>query len=238
MMRILWGLWAIAAFAMFAGAAVLTTAVAPGQARRRRIARACARAIFRVTGTAIVVNGLERLPSGPCIVAANHASYVDGVLMQAILPDRFAFVVKKEVLAVPLAGLLLRRLGTEFVDRFNARDGTADTARLVRNARAGSALAAFPEGTFHPEQGLRRFRMGLFYAATRAGLPIVPVAICGTRAMLPAGRWLPRQAILEVWVGDPIVPDGRGRQSAYALSDAVRSVIIANCGEACAAGCD
>ncbi len=238
MMRILWGLWAILAFGVFAGAAVLSTAVTPGQDRRRRIAQACGRAIFRVTGTTIVVNGLDRLPPGACIVAANHASYVDGVLMQAILPDRFAFVVKKEILAVPLAGFLLRRLGTEFVDRFNARDGAADTARLVRNARAGSALAAFPEGTFHPEQGLRRFRMGIFYAACRTGLPIVPAAICGTREMLPAGRWLPRRSILEVWIGDPIMPTGRDRQSAYTLSEAVRGVIIANCGEACAAARD
>lgn len=219
-------------FALWAGLAVVGVAVVPGLERRRRVARACARTIFRSTSTPILVDGLDHLPDGACIVAANHASYVDGVLMQAILPDRFGFVVKKEILSVPLAGFLLRRLGTEFVDRVNARSGAADAARLVRKARAGQALAAFPEGTFHEAAGLRRFRMGTFYAAVRTGLPVVPTAIRGARAMLPAGRLLPRPAILEVWVGEAITPAGRTRADAYQLAEDVRAVILRHCGEA------
>lgn len=229
--RIAWGIWALAMFALWAGLAVVAVAVVPGLYRRRRVARACARMIFRSTRTPVLVDGLDHLPDGASIVVANHASYVDGVLMQAVLPDRFGFVVKKEILAVPLAGFLLRRLGTEFVDRVNASGGSADAARLVRKARSGQALAAFPEGTFHEVAGLRRFRMGTFHAAVRTGLPVVPAAIRGTRAMLPAERLLPRPAILEVWVGEPVSPAGRTRADAYLLADEIRAAILRHCGE-------
>jgi 1-acyl-sn-glycerol-3-phosphate acyltransferase len=73
--------------------------------------------------------------------------------------------------------------------------------------------------------------MGTFYAAVRTGLPVVPAAIRGTRSMLPAGRILPKPAILEVWVAEPIPPAGRTRADAYELADAVRAVILRNCGE-------
>jgi 1-acyl-sn-glycerol-3-phosphate acyltransferase len=112
----------------------------------------------------------------------------------------------------------LRRIGTEFVERFNAREGAADTSRLVRNSRQGNAICVFPEGTFHAERGLRRFRMGAFYAAVRGGLPVVPVAITGTRALLPAGAWLPRPSPIQVTLGAPVVPAGRGRDAAHALA--------------------
>lgn len=233
-----WGVWTLLVFVACAGAAVLLLIAVPGVARRRAVARQAAGAIFRLTATPVSVTGLEHLPDGPCIVVANHASYVDGVLMQAVLPPRFAFVVKKEMDQVPVAGFLLRRIGTEFVARFNAREGASDTARLVRISGSGNAMCVFPEGTFHPERGLRRFRMGAFYAATRGGLPVVPVAICGTRAMLPAGRWLPQPSAIAVFFYPALMPTGRGRDAAHALAEAVRAQIIEGCGEPSAAHLD
>jgi 1-acyl-sn-glycerol-3-phosphate acyltransferase len=184
--------------------------------------------VFQASGIPVRIRGLENLPAGPSVVVANHASYADGALMQAVLPARFGFVVKKEMDRIPLAGLLLRRLGTVFVDRFNAREGASDTAKLVRNR---DAIAVFPEGTFHPDRGLRRFRMGAFYAAVRGNMPVVPVSIRGTRRLLPAGRWLPRPVPLEVRIAAPVHPAGRGREAAYVLAGTVREIIIANCGE-------
>ena len=236
--QVTWGLWALFAFAVGGIGAALLVAVTPGLERRRRIARGAARAIFRVTGTRVSVAGFEHLPDGACVVCANHASYVDGVLMQAVLPPRFAFVVKLEASRAPIVGLLLRRIGTEFVDRFNARAGAADTARLLRHTGSGNAMCVFPEGTFHPEHGLRRFRMGAFHAATRGNLPVVPTAITGTRQMLPAGRWLPRRTALRVEFAPPVQVEGRSREHAYALADRVRDAIIERCGEPCAADTD
>ena len=84
------------------------------------------------------------------MVVANHASYLDGVVMAAALPPRFGFVIKREMNDVPVAGLLLRRIGSEFVDRFNRHKGGTDARRVLRTAASGHSLVFFPEGTFTP----------------------------------------------------------------------------------------
>ena len=136
--------------------------------------------------------GVENLPAGQCVVVANHASYLDGVVMAAALPPRFGFVIKREMNDVPVAGLLLRRIGSEFVDRFNRHKGGTDARRVLRTAASGHSLVFFPEGTFTPEVGLGKFHTGAFAIAARAGCPVVPAVILGTRRNMPATRVLPR----------------------------------------------
>jgi 1-acyl-sn-glycerol-3-phosphate acyltransferase len=99
---------------------------------------------------------------------------------------------------VPLAGLLLRRIGSEFVDRFNRHAGAMDARRLIKAANSGNALAFFPEGTFLLQPGLGKFHTGAFAIAARSGLPVVPLAIRGTRGILPSGRVLPMLGRIEI----------------------------------------
>ena len=148
----------------------------------------------------------QHLPAGPCVVVANHASYLDGVVLKAALPARFSFVIKKEVARVPLAGFVLRRIGSEFVDRFNRHAGGMDARRLFKAAETGQALAFFPEGTFLAQPGLGKFHTGAFAIAARAELPIVPIAIRGTRRILPSGRFLPRRARIHIQVLPALAP--------------------------------
>ncbi|MBS0396000.1 MAG: 1-acyl-sn-glycerol-3-phosphate acyltransferase, partial [Proteobacteria bacterium] len=171
--QVAYGLWCWLVFLAVAVTLVVLVLVVPGLGRRRALARAGGHVFFALAGIRFRVAGLEHLPPGPCVVVANHASYVDGVVMQAALPPRFAFVIKKEMAAVPLAGLLLRRLGSEFVDRFNRHQGGVDARRVLKTALAGESLAAFPEGTFTEQVGMHRFHVGAFVAAARAGLPVV-----------------------------------------------------------------
>jgi 1-acyl-sn-glycerol-3-phosphate acyltransferase len=140
------------------------------------------------------------------VVVANHASYLDGVLLKAFLPARFSFVIKKEFSRVPVAGLLLRRIGSEFVDRFNRHAGGMDARRLIKAADAGQALAFFPEGTFLATPGLGKFHTGAFVIAARVGVPVIPVAIRGTRHILPSGRALPRPGRIDIHIFDAIEP--------------------------------
>ncbi len=202
--RVLWGLYAVAVFGCMVLITTLLVAVMPGLGARRRLARYCARSIFFVTGIKLKVNAAELLPQGACVVIANHASYLDGVILTAALPANFSFVIKREMTGVPLAHLLLRRLGSEFVERSNRHRSAQDARRIRRNADRGQALAFFPEGTFVAEPGLGRFRNGAFATAARSGLPIVPVIIRGAREILPAKRWLPRPGNLEVTLTPPI----------------------------------
>ncbi len=146
-----------------------------------------ARAFFRGAGIPLEVEGLDRLPKEPCIVVANHASYIDGIVAAAALPPEFAFVIKKEMDRVPLASLLLRRLGSAFVERFDRHKGAADARRVWRLAAEGQSLVFFPEGTFDTTRQVRKFLGGAFATAERSKMPIVAAAILGTRDVLPPG---------------------------------------------------
>ena len=210
--------------------AVLVIAL-PGQGLRRRTARWAGRVLFRLAGLPLDVRGLENLPAGACIVAANHASYLDGVILTAALPPRFGFVIKREITAVPLVGWLLERLGSEFVERFDKKAAHSDATRIIQRARDGLCLGMFPEGTFVAEPGLRHFHMGAFLTATRAGMPVVPVVIRGARGILPAHCWWPRPGALQVEVLTPVPPQGKTGDSAREQRRRVREQILKLCGE-------
>ncbi len=220
--RVAWGVYAWAVFSFFSLATTLIVALLPGLSARRRVAQLGARLIFLFAGVPLRISGVERLPQDACVVVANHASYFDGVVLTAALPPSFSFVIKREMTSVPLAHLLLRRLGSEFVERFDSHRGAADARRIFRKARRGDALAFFPEGTFYAEPGLRRFRTGAFAAAARADLPVVPVVIRGARRLLPARRWLPARCPIEVVVTAPIEapPAGEGHRASRLLQAA------------------
>lgn len=178
---LLYGVYAWLSFIVCLSGAVLFALLVPGLHRRRLWVSAAARSWFAVAGIRAARHGLHHIPEGHCIVVANHASYMDGVILQAYLPPRFSFVIKGEMNGVPVASLLLRRIGSRFVERFVAGASARDARRLLKAAEAGESLVFFPEGTFHVEPGLHPFRPGAFAAAIKAGLPVVPLSIRGSR---------------------------------------------------------
>jgi 1-acyl-sn-glycerol-3-phosphate acyltransferase len=115
-----------------------------------------------------------------------------------------------------------------FVERADVQRSTADAERLAQAVGQGTALAVFPEGTFVPAPGLLPFHLGAFLAAARAGVPVVPVAITGSRALLPADRRWPRPAPLCVEVCAAVRPDAAATDlfaAAVQLRDAARRAI-------------
>ena len=219
--------YAYGVFAFFGLAALAAVLIVPGLRRRRAIARAAARLFLRFAGMPLTVTGLERLPVGQCVVVANHASYLDGVVFTAALPPRFAFVIKREMAGVPLAASMLRRIGAEFVERFNRNRGAADARRLLRKAVGGQSLFFFPEGTFSTQPGLLKFHAGAFLSAARAGCPVVPAIVRGTREALPPSGLLPRAAPITVELLPPVASSsGDPRSAAADLRECVRAAIL------------
>jgi 1-acyl-sn-glycerol-3-phosphate acyltransferase len=159
----------------------------PSLRRRRVVAGTVGRVFLWLSGIPFTVDGLDRLPKTPCVVVANHASYIDAIAIVAALPPDFAFVIKKEMVRVPLAGLLLRRLGSQFVERFDRHKGATDARRVLKLAATGQSLMFFPEGTFDETRQIGKFLGGAFTTAARAEMPVVAVAIHGTRAVMPPG---------------------------------------------------
>lgn len=232
-LQIAYGIYAVAVFLVFGISALILVLLPFGIGARRHIAHGAARLFFLFAGLRLRLIDEDNLPAGPCVVVANHASYLDGVVMKAALPARFSFVIKKEITRVPVAGLLLRRIGSEFVDRFNRHAGGMDARRLIKAADAGQALAFFPEGTFLAQPGLGKFHTGAFAIAARAGLPIVPVALRGTRYILPSGRFLPRLGVIDVHVLPALGPfrDVESTTAIITTRDQARSRILGALGE-------
>jgi 1-acyl-sn-glycerol-3-phosphate acyltransferase len=224
-----WGLAAWLIFIVVTLPVLVLLALAPGQDRRRRLLQSGARLIFRLGGIPLRIEGLAHLPAGPCIVVANHASYLDGVILTAALPARFAFVIKREMTRVPLAHFMLRRVGSEFVEREHNSQGTRDTRRILQKADIGQSLVFFPEGTFQAVPGLCHFRLGAFIAALRSNLPVVPLVIRGSRAMLGGDRWLPQPGALEVHIHPPVLPI-QGERAAD-LAARCRAIMLTDLGE-------
>ena len=193
----------------------------PSLRARRRAAGALSRGFFRIAGIPLLVRGIERLPRAPCVVVANHASYIDGIVAIAALPPEFAFVIKKEMVRVPLASLLLRRLGSAFVDRVDRHKGGSDARRVWKLAAAGQSLVFFPEGTFDSTPRIGKFLGGAFATAERSKMPVVAVAIHGTRDVLPTGTLRMRRKLIRFEVLGVLDPDGARHRSRELIAQAV-----------------
>lgn len=204
----------------------------PTLAARRAIGRLAVRAWMLISAMPFRVRGLERLPDGPCIVICNHASYLDGILLTAALPPHFTFFVQHGAADWPYIGLIVRRMGCQFVNRTSPREAAKATKALIDRARAGESFAIFPEGTFRAAPVLLPFQSGAFLIAARAGVPVVPTVIRGSRTMLGEGRKLFTWSAIEIQFLAPLRASGDSREAADTLSVTARAVMLANCGEA------
>ncbi|MDP2111847.1 MAG: AMP-binding protein [Thiobacillus sp.] len=233
-----WAAWAWAVYLAIVPLAWLLIAAVPGLGLRRRIARACARLALALTGLTPRLTGAQHLAGldAPLIVVANHASFLDALILTAVLPPRFAYVAKQELLHKPLAAIPLRRLGSAFVERFDSARGVEDTRALEERLRAGESMVFFPEGTFKREPGLLPFRMGAFMLAARTGAPVLPVSLTGTRTLLRGESRRPHYSVLKVCIEKPISSAGEDWQAALQLRDSVRRQILAQLDEPDAAG--
>ena len=221
-----YGLYAWVVFLLAILFSIICATILPGLDRRRRWVSRAARAFFILAGIRSKVTGLKRLPADHCIVVANHASYADGVILHAFLPPRFSFVIKGEVRSVPILHFVLRRVGSKFVERFVAAGSSRDARTLVKAAARGESLAIFPEGTFIATPGLGRFRPGAFSAALKGELPVVPVAIHGSRKMMPAKTIWPRPASLHIDIRQPIGVSDSAFESSSKLAEVARQRIL------------
>ena len=225
-----YGVCALAVFTLMLVLATLLALIVPRLEWRRALTHRLASLALPVLGVRLVVEGLERLPAGACVVVANHSSYLDGIVMKAALPPRFSFVIKREAASMPVAGFLLKRIGSEFVDRHSAGGRRRDAARLLRKAERGQALVFFPEGTFDEVPGLKRFHVGAFAAAERGAMPVAPVVIHGARRALPNRALIVRPGPVRVEILAPIV-SGAASNAAEELRRASRAAILSRLDE-------
>ena len=168
-------------------------------------ARWWCRMVAITIGARLRVYGAEHVsPGRPYVYMANHSSLIDTPALFACLPYQFKIMAKRGLFYVPFMGWHLWTSGNFPVDRGDARKTARSLRRVIDGVRGGKSLAVFPEGTRTPDGQLQEFKTGSFKIAVRAGVPIVPVTIRGTFALLPKTTLAPRPGPVEVFIGEPI----------------------------------
>jgi 1-acyl-sn-glycerol-3-phosphate acyltransferase len=191
------------------------------------VARRWARMLLRVAGVRVRVEGLEGIkPDASYVFAANHLSYMDTPLVVAHIPSQFRFLAKKSLFVVPFIGYHLKRAGHIPVPRGNARASLktmTEAARIVRER--GVSVLVFPEGGRSPGP-MEEFKEGAAYIAIKAGVPIVPVGIAGTREVLPMDSLLVRGGDVRLRIGEPIATGGLNIHDRARLTAEVRERVV------------
>lgn len=176
------------------------------------------------------VEGEENIPhTGPAIVAANHVSYIDPIIIGIAIRRPVRFMAKKELFRFSLFGWLLRQLGAFPVNRH--RINMQAFKRAIALLEAGELVAIFPEGTRGDGVELRPGKPGIGLIATRTGVPVIPAFHRGTEKVLPRGAWFPRSHRITVTFGAPCrFPEeqvGTGQDQAVLFSRTIMENIAA-----------
>jgi len=221
--------WMVLGVAFLLGSLIVP--ILPRLSWRWSVLRGIGRAALAAMGVPVLTIGMDRIPSRDAILVFNHSSYMDVLILAAVLPGEPAIVAKRELAGQLIAGPLLRRLGTPFVERYDVQGSLVDAEALIEFARQGRILVFFPEGTFTRRVGLSGFYLGAFKVAAEANLAVLPGVIHGTRSMLRSDQWFPRYALVSVEIDKPVMPSGKDFRSLLRLRDAVRGVILSRCGE-------
>lgn len=204
----------------------------PGMAR---ICRFCpsrwARAIVRASGVRVEMEGLEHLRGRPGqILVANHASWYDVLVLAGYLPVDYRFVAKKELARIPFFGGAWQACGHIAIDRedrTSAIQSLAVARRQVNEVGESPTVVIFPEGTRTPDGALHAFKKGAFVLAIQAGVPVVPAAILGSRAVMAKGSWRIRSGTVRVRFGEAIPVDGMVHADRNDLTRAAREAVAA-----------
>lgn len=183
------------------------------------LARILLRLLFRVH-----VKGVENIPrAGPFLIAANHISFLDPVVVGAFVPRDFYYMARDNLFDIPFLGRLIKICHAFPVRRDRPRPETLKRAVLI--LKAGKGLLLFPEGTRSTTGKLRKGGPGVGMLASHTGAPVVPAVIAGTEKALPINACWIRMEKVHVQFGKPVFPSQTcmisGRQAYQELTDEV-----------------
>ena len=193
-----------------------------------RFGRAGVRAALWISGTRVITAGLDRLADPRrTVVMSNHVSHLDAPVLFQVLGVDFKAVTKKEVFAAPFFGSVLRMAGFVEVDRADREQARRAMDRTADSLRGGACFLVFPEGTRSRSGELGEFKKGAFVAAIESRSRILPVALEGTRELMPKGGLAIRRGTVRVRVLDPVETEGYSYADRDRLAALVRARIAA-----------
>jgi 1-acyl-sn-glycerol-3-phosphate acyltransferase len=193
--------------------------------------RLWSRLVLWTAGVRVSVSGLENVPPGPALFAANHSSALDIPILFAHLPARFRIIHKKSLYLVPMVGWILYAGGHIGIDRGKAFRARKSLEAAAARIRGGTSVLSFPEGTRSPDGAVRPFKRGSFVLALNAGVPVVPVSLAGVKRVIPRGILTARPGVVRMTVHPALTTAGRGQHEAEALAEQAREVVVRGCEE-------
>jgi 1-acyl-sn-glycerol-3-phosphate acyltransferase len=194
-----------------------------------KLARAWAGSILRFAGVRVTVEGLEKIdPRGSYVFAANHLSYMDTPVVLHNIPMQFRFLAKQGLFQIPFLGTHLTRAGHIAVPRDDPRGAIKSLSRAAETIREhGISVLIFPEGGRSPDGALHPFKEGAAYIAIKAGVPVVPVALIGTREVMAMGSaTIHSGREVRLRIGDPIPTANLILRDRHALTDKLHDQIL------------
>lgn len=178
--------WIILATIFFGISSILASFLDGTGNIAHRVARIWAASILRASGIRVKLRGLKNIdPSKSYIYMANHQSNFDIPVLLAHLPVQFRWLAKAELFKIPLFGLAMKRVGYISIDRSDFRSAVKSLKKAAETIRKGTSVVIFPEGTRSLDGKIHDFKKGGFIMAIDSQVPIVPVVIHGTRAIMP-----------------------------------------------------
>jgi 1-acyl-sn-glycerol-3-phosphate acyltransferase len=193
-----------------------------------RVARVWARSLLRFVGVRVEVQGLEKIDrQGHYVFCGNHLSYMDTPVVLTHIPVQFRFLAKRGLFQIPFLGTHLVQAGHVPVPRDDPRAAvkTMTHAAEILHKRAISLLI-FPEGGRSPDGLLQPFKEGAAYIAIKAQVPIVPIALTGTREIMAMGSAVFRRGVVRLRIGDPIPTEGLNLKDRERVTNEVRQQVI------------
>src|SRR5579872_6359189 len=183
--------------------------------------------VTRVAGEKVTVYGVENIPPGVCLFAANHTSNADAPAIVGAIPRRIAILGRKSLFDIPIVGLAFRLAKFVPVDRGNRDAALASVKQAVEYIKTGSSFLVYPEGTRSPDGRMQRFKKGSFVMAIEAGVPIVPVACSGAHRVMKKNSLIIHPGKVTVRFGKPVEVTGYTIEQRDALAKKVHDAVAA-----------
>src|SRR5579883_3672340 len=183
--------------------------------------------ICRVAGMRTRVEGVENIPAGTCLFAANHTSNADAPAIVGAIPRRIAILAKRSLFAIPIVGTAFRIAQFVPVDRAHPERAAASIDLAAERMKRGVSFLIYPEGTRSPDGRLLPFRRGAFVLAIKAGVPVVPVACSGAHRVLAKKSYRVRPGEVVVRFCAPIDAAGYSLDRRNELAERVHDAIAA-----------
>ena len=186
-----------------------------------------AKMILWVCGVRGRVKGLENVETNvPRIYLTNHQSYFDIFALLAYLPVDFKFILKQELMKIPLFGFAMRRARYIGIDRENPRKAVKSINEAAKRIKNGASVVLFPEGTRSTDGRLQEFKRGGFRLAIKSGCDVVPVAIIDSRHIVPKGSLRINRGTIAISIGKPISVKEYSKKEMGQLMARVREAML------------